>query len=105
MGGVSKVAILGRWTQRIRLEALEAWRAFLRKWGVAVWVEEPFAQAWEPAPKGTQEVLMLRTQALMAGGQTPGFVTQRSRASYSVLPPIQAPRQPIPQRLKVTIAR
>ena len=49
MSGVGKLAILGRWTRRIRLEALEAWRKFLVDQGVAVWVEEPFGTAWQEA--------------------------------------------------------
>ena len=49
MGGVRRIAILGRWTRRIRLEALEGWRSFLVGREVEVWVEEPFGLAWEEA--------------------------------------------------------
>jgi len=49
MGGVNRLAILGRWTRRIRLEALEEWRKFLLRQGVELWVEEPFGMAWQEA--------------------------------------------------------
>lgn len=44
-----KLAFLGRWTRRIQLPLLEAWRAYLMQEGVEVWVHEPLAQAWEEA--------------------------------------------------------
>ena len=92
MGGVSKVAILGRWTQRIRLEALEAWRAFLRKWGVAVWVEEPFAQAWEGALRGGLEWPVFRRgeevaqvdAAIVIGGDGAFLDAARLVAPYQI---------------------
>ncbi len=92
MGGVSKVAILGRWTQRIQLEALEAWRAFLQKWGVSVWVEEPFAQAWEGALGGALEWTIFRRgeevaqvdAAIVIGGDGAFLDAARLVAPYQV---------------------
>ncbi len=49
MGGISQIAILGRWTRRIRLEALEGWLRFLMERGIAIWVEEPFGLTWQEA--------------------------------------------------------
>lgn len=92
MGGVSKVAILGRWTRRIQLEALEAWRAFLQKWGVAVWVEEPLAQAWESVLGGALEWAVFRRgeevaqvdAAIVIGGDGAFLDAARLVAPYQV---------------------
>jgi NAD+ kinase len=46
---VKEIALFGRWTTRIELQTLEAWREALSKRNVLLRIEEGFAQAWEQA--------------------------------------------------------
>ncbi len=71
-----RVAFLGRWTRRIQLPLLQAWRSFLLEEAVEVWIHEPLAQAWEategkplPWPRFTKGAeLPSLLAALVVGG-------------------------------------
>ncbi|GIV25353.1 MAG: NAD kinase [Bacteroidia bacterium] len=53
---MKSLALLGRWTHRIQLSVLEAWKAELERQGILLYVEESFGQAWSQARQAPVEL-------------------------------------------------